>query len=483
LEYNCLLLTESNLLMSENQANISAENSAVIERIFSSIDSVGQKMESTIDLKDDVYPFMLSTLAKIKQLALVPQEFQTQYELMQISMNYLPRVFDSYCGLPMEYRHKKAIKNGKTARELLLEDLKIFKKQVMEIESNIYKKVEQQMQVNSRVIRDKYEHQFQLADEVQALENDGFVAQFDYDKYAKTPDYKNIEFKKNPDKAAIAKQEAMANIRAVSNNGIKATQYVFSKLGKGLSIVGSFIAGFFAGLIELVFEAFMPVVTISVIGGLFISLGMLMVSQSKESNYTEAIRTTANSSYQVMSVSMIPEKEFSNFVNQRQEMMFKESSLARKDTVFTTDKANSSFTLAAKDLSAYKCKGLIDQKKLNYDKASMTVNGIALPQYMVISNYYAYENDNHKLCHLEEGNRISIEMNNKTIFDAAQKEKALGLKELEARVLSYEKEIAQAKIKVKEMSSDSSGYKYTNSMIDQLKERIVKIKEITKDMK
>lgn len=455
--------------MSENHNHISTESSAIIERIFSSIDSTGQKMESTIDLKDDVYPFMLSTLAKIKQLALAQQEFQTQYELMQIATNYLPRVIDSYCGLPMEYRHKKAIKNDKTARELLIEDLKIFKKQVMEIESNIYKKVEQQMQVNSRLIRDKYEHQFQLADEVQALENDGFVAQFDYDKYAKTPDYKNIAFKKNPDKSEVAKKEAMANIRAISNNGIKAAQYLWAKSISGLNIfikgVGSFVA-----------EAFFPVVVIGALVCVFGGLGMVLILETKEGNYIESIRTTANSSYQVMSVSMIPENEFTNFVNQRQEMMFKESSLAQKEVVFATDKSNSSFTISAKDLSGYKCKGLIDQKELNFDKASMTVNGISLPQDMVISNYYAYENDNHKLCHLEEGNRISIQMNNKTIFDAVQKEKSLGVKELDARVLSYEKEIAQAKLKIKEMNSDSSGYKYTRNMMEQLQDGLLKSK-------
>ena len=231
--------------------NTTPETSSMIQRIFTSIDSVGSTLESNVNLKDDVAPFMLASLAKIKQLSMVKQDFETLYQLMQIATNYLPRVVESYCGLPIEYRNTKILKDGKSARSMLVQDLKIFKKQVTEIESNIYSGLENQIQVNSKVIRDKYETQFQLADEVDALGDQCFIDQFDYNKYAKTPNYKSITFKKEPDKAKEIRQEKINNIKEKT---ISTTRYLFQGVLRFVKNifrgVFAFIGSFFEFLVQ-----------------------------------------------------------------------------------------------------------------------------------------------------------------------------------------------------------------------------------------
>lgn len=75
------------------------KNSQMIEQIFTNIDMIGEKMEKTIDLSNDVAPYMSATLAKIKQLALAKENaYEAQFELFQIATNYLPRTINSIKG-------------------------------------------------------------------------------------------------------------------------------------------------------------------------------------------------------------------------------------------------------------------------------------------------------------------------------------------------------------------------------------------------
>ena len=104
------------------------EQENLSQLIFNSIDEIGRKMEETPDLALDVLPFMSPSFAKIKQLALIKQSDNVDYyELIQIATNYIPKVVHTYCSFPLEYRNKTIIKNNLTARQILIEDLKILR--------------------------------------------------------------------------------------------------------------------------------------------------------------------------------------------------------------------------------------------------------------------------------------------------------------------------------------------------------------------
>ena len=108
----------------------------MFEKINNSLNNLKNLLSDTPDLKDDVLPFISSTLSKLEELAQLNLEKDSNlnYEIFQIATNYLPRTIQGYCSFPLEYRNKEIIKADKTPRDLMIADLTVLKKQVKELE-------------------------------------------------------------------------------------------------------------------------------------------------------------------------------------------------------------------------------------------------------------------------------------------------------------------------------------------------------------
>lgn len=405
------------------------------EQIFTAIDSLGKTLENTPDLSQDVMPFLASTLTKVKQLSLACEKIEIQYELMQIATNYLPRAIDSYCTLPLEYRNKKIIKNNCTARQLLVEDLKIFKKQVLELENQAYETIEKELEINSNVIRQKYDQKFKLAEQVESQED--FVNQFDYDKYSTLPSYKEIFLKNTRPKNKS--EQPVVSTRSLM---------VFS-------------------LFKTLFSITCVVCIIGLFGWGLYALSLTQRPLNYERSVTKGLRT----SYDALSLSLLPNSELMSFrIAKNKEMVDNSSYVAERLKVSSDNQNNLHFMMS--DIKKDYCDSLVDLKNIDFPEAEMIINGIAITNNPDFIDHNINTTSLHSACHLEEGNKVDVQMNNAKLYQATEAEKAKSKYDLQLEVNQL-KVIVQNKTSLRNTYSyKAEPYSFLNHVIEKLNDKI-----------
>lgn len=452
-----------------------SENSQMTDQIFTDIDKIGVVLESNVDLSQDVAPFMTSTLAKIKQLALAKDgDYEAQYELFQIATNYLPLTINSYCSLPIEYRNTRIVKENKTARQLLIENLKLFKKQVLELEKQFYSAIENQIKVESSFVHQKYASQIELATQLDNIGEDGFVNQFDFSQYKDSPHYKDITFKRELSQDEIqAKERAEKNNQRIAYVGSKAqelgsflidsTKNIFTVIGKGTKV-------FLGGIIEASIFLIAPVFIVGVIGIFIAAIHFGFRDNAMRDSVVEASQQI----HSVMSVNIIEPSEFANFVNTKTTELI--GSDYRKENIkITYDTKKQTMSMQVSDFDKDLCVDLIDEKENKFDATTVLINGMPLPQDNTISEYRIFKNENHTLCHLKEGNKVTLNFDNQAIYNFAKGNILLTNSEKNTKIANLEKELAQFEA----ISKEPHNLKYS----EYYKERTDKIQDALNKMK
>lgn len=393
----------------------------IIHQIFSNIDAIGSSMETNVDLSSDVFPFMQSSLAKIKQLALSQTiKDEPLYELFQISTNYLPRAINAYLSLPFDYRNTKIIKNQKTARQILIEDLKIFKSQIKEIESMAYAEIESQVRINSNVVRSKYDSKFQLATEIENMNDEAFINEFDFAKHIKNPDYKSITFKKTPSQKEVDKIQKSEAIKRFKDGASKAFSSSLKFGSKTLQVAKNIVIGILSAIGEFLSEAIGFIFVIGIVFLFFGGLIYLMYSETVDAEYRYALKNQPREIHSLFATNLIPKEEFENFSLNKLKAIQSENRVNEKYISSTHNSEQRIFTLSFPEISNRTCKNFIDEKEANFDFAEVKINGINIAKDYTLSSYYYMENENHKLCYLEDNNKIDITFNNNAIYEKSK---------------------------------------------------------------
>jgi hypothetical protein len=449
-----------------------SENSQMTDQIFTNIDTIGGVLESTVDLSQDVAPFMTATLAKIKQLALAKEgDYEAQYELFQIATNYLPNTINSYCGLPIEYRNTRIVKADKTARQLLIENLKIFKKQVSDLEKQFYSAIENKIKVESSFVHEKYAGQLELATELDSIGEDGFVNQFEFSQYKDSTHYKDITFKRELTAEEIqAKERAERNnqrlkymgntVQNIGSSLVDSASSVLTKIGKGISI-------FIGGIFEVVNILIAPIFFFGIVG----LLGTLVYVANKDNSMMEAVGKKSADIHNVMAINLIPTGEFVSFVNSKTTELV-DSDYRKENINVSYDSKKSIITMQVSDVAQDLCMDLIDKKEEDFDGVNVKVNGMPLPQDNTVSERRSWRNENHTLCHLEDGNKVTLEFNNQKIYNFAKGNISLTEAEKIAKIAHLEKEI----ILIEKAGTHSKYESHFNAMRDMVKDSLAKVK-------
>ena len=450
------------------------DNSQMTEQIFTNIDALGKIMEDTIDLSSDVAPFMSSTLAKIKQLGMAKDgDYGSQYELFQIATNYLPRTINAYCSLPIEYRNTHIVKSDKTARQLLIDNLKLFKEQIIELEKQFYAPIENQIKVDSSFIREKYAKQIELATELDKVGDDGFVNQFNYSEYKESPHYKDITFKRELSQEEVqAKQRSEEINKKISYVGEKAQNFGGFLLNGAFSILKVTSKGaalFFAGLLEVIGVLIGPIIVVGVVGGII----TVVVVTFKDNNMESAVVDASTQIHLIMKTNVIPSSEFTIFANSKTKELIDDSDYRKEMLTVTFNNDKQILSIQVKDLAKDLCMDLIDKKEEKFDFVSVKVNGLSLPQDNTVSDYRYWKTENHNLCHLDDDNKVTLDFDNKIIYDVAHNGVSLTESQKAAKIDSLEKELIN--IEVNKYHKYES---YFNEMKEKVKVAIDKVKSI-----
>jgi hypothetical protein len=74
----------------------------------------------------------------------------------QTALDYLPTTLSTYLGLPPAYRRFHAVRDGKTAHDLLLEQLRLLDGKMKEIVANMHSNDAQALLANGRFLEEKF---------------------------------------------------------------------------------------------------------------------------------------------------------------------------------------------------------------------------------------------------------------------------------------------------------------------------------------
>lgn len=75
----------------------------------------------------------------------------------QIFSQYLPNIINQYVKLPRKYAENVKINEGKTAKELFLEQLEILHKEIIEVSYGIYENDSQKLIAHNHFLKEKFE--------------------------------------------------------------------------------------------------------------------------------------------------------------------------------------------------------------------------------------------------------------------------------------------------------------------------------------
>lgn len=130
-----------------------------------SIDELRQELESLVSavqkhLPDDIYAKVVSIKASIvsilPQIADINSADHHIHVIRQTVLDYLPEALQNYLNLPPAFANVHPIKNSKTARQLLGEQLDILDSQMKEIVEDLHRDDAQKLVIHGRFLQDKF---------------------------------------------------------------------------------------------------------------------------------------------------------------------------------------------------------------------------------------------------------------------------------------------------------------------------------------
>lgn len=188
------------------------------------IEKLLNKIYNEVDLKDVfefIQPFILNAYAllrhdeELKEEGKIDQVLFKDLEQKVILQNILyrdfPGIIDIYTKTPLEYRNEKILRDNKTYRELLIENVEILCKRIKKIENDAYSQFDVSMKVSNTLIKDKYADNdyLQLSkDTLQAQSNIQYKVEdkFNWSKLKETTEkifVKENKFKKDDNKKIV----------------------------------------------------------------------------------------------------------------------------------------------------------------------------------------------------------------------------------------------------------------------------------------
>lgn len=130
-----------------------------------SVAELQQELENLVHtvhkrVPDDIYAKVLSIkesiLSILPQIADINSADHNIHVIRQTVLDYLPEALQNYLNLPPAFANLHPVKNGKTARQLLGEQLDLLDKQMKEIVEDIHRDDAQKLIIHGRFLEDKF---------------------------------------------------------------------------------------------------------------------------------------------------------------------------------------------------------------------------------------------------------------------------------------------------------------------------------------
>jgi hypothetical protein len=126
---------------------VTARLDAMLNAISSAVDPL------TVEALQSIKAHVLEMLPRLQANAMGDEDRHT---LRETVARYLPETLQNYLRLPPMYRRRVAIRDGKTAEQLLFEQLKVIDGQMIQISERVLRAEAQDLLVQGRFLEDKF---------------------------------------------------------------------------------------------------------------------------------------------------------------------------------------------------------------------------------------------------------------------------------------------------------------------------------------
>lgn len=128
-----------------------AEIRTQLERLNKAIH--GRVSKPVLDTVKSIEGSILSALPQLERQAISTQQ---RFTIQQTALEYLPQALEAYLNLPPTYARMHPVRQGKTAEQILLEQLKLLDDTMQEIVIDLHKNDAQKLLVHGRFLEEKF---------------------------------------------------------------------------------------------------------------------------------------------------------------------------------------------------------------------------------------------------------------------------------------------------------------------------------------
>lgn len=134
-------------------------NQLTVDDIRAELDELIRKVKGKLpkDIFERVTSIKNSIVEVLPQIVDLGSSDYNIYLIQQTALDYLPSALQSYLNLPKAYANLQPIKDGKTAKQLLADQLDLLDKEMKGVVQEVYQNDTQQLIVHGRFLQEKFQ--------------------------------------------------------------------------------------------------------------------------------------------------------------------------------------------------------------------------------------------------------------------------------------------------------------------------------------
>jgi hypothetical protein len=138
---------------------LSLTNQLTTEDIRGELDNLIRKITGKVpkDVLDIVQSIKASILEVLPQIVVMSGSDYNIFTIKETALDYLPASLQNYLNLPPAYANLHPVKDGKTAKQLLLDQLGLLDQEMKEVVQAVYANDTQKLMVQGQFLKEKFQ--------------------------------------------------------------------------------------------------------------------------------------------------------------------------------------------------------------------------------------------------------------------------------------------------------------------------------------
>lgn len=147
-----------NMFFTSPDAKLQFRNQMTIEEVRAELEDLIKKIRKRVpeDVLSKVERIKVSILDMLPYIMDINSADHNIYVIRQTALDYLPETLENYLNLPPAFAKMHPIKDGKTAKQLLLEQLDLLDQQMREIAQDFHSDNSQGLLIHGRFLEDTF---------------------------------------------------------------------------------------------------------------------------------------------------------------------------------------------------------------------------------------------------------------------------------------------------------------------------------------